>query len=736
MTIGLLILILSTLVSLFSGLFVLIRNPKQSINKIYSFTSLILILFSIVNYLSLNNGSSKLLFIRLVMMTTTVGVASIYILVYSLNTEFFWRSILNRVLLIISLIIAVLDITPFVFRGLSSGTYALPIPSIGAFFYLAQFLIILILTGYHLVQGIRKKQSITRKQNKTLLIGVIPILILAPITSFIFPIVLKNSNYIVLSPIYSTFFVCMVGYTIIKHGLFDIKLIIARALTYMMSIALVAMIYGMILLGAIKLIFHPHISLIAQVFLALSTALAALSFQRIKRMFDSLTSKYFYQDAYDVQAFLDSFNKILVTTFELDPLLRKVGDIIEQNLKPKYIVFGIKEINEKPIRIIGTKNSPEFNNSDIAFVRSVTPRMKTKCIVTDMLDEKYKALQDVMKEKEVAVLVRLATNTYEEGIGYLVLGPKKSGNIYSSQDIKVLEIIANELVVAIQNALHTEEIENFNITLQEKIKDATHKLRKTNDKLRALDEAKDDFVSMASHQLRTPLTSVKGNISLVLDGDAGKITTLQRQLLEQAFISSQRMVFLIADLLNVSRLKTGKFVIEPSEVDMVNVVEEEVNQLIDTAKSRHLTLEYQKPSKITPLILDETKTRQVIMNFIDNAIYYTPAGGTIKVVLSETPTAVECRVIDNGIGVPKHEQHHLFTKFYRAGNAQKARPDGTGLGLFMAKKVIIAEGGAIIFETEEGKGSTFGFSLPKDKLAVGVAQLPPQESKQPALVAK
>ena len=223
---------------------------------------------------------------------------------------------------------------------------------------------------------------------------------------------------------------------------------------------------------------------------------------------------------------------------------------------------------------------------------------------------------------------------------------------------------------------------------------------------------------MASHQLRTPLTSVKGNISLVLDGDAGKISDLQRQLLEQAFTSSQRMVFLIADLLNVSRLKTGKFVIERAPVNLADIIEDEVRQLIDTAKSRHLTLSYVKPEGITDLMLDDTKTRQVIMNFVDNAIYYTPAGGKIDVVLSETESSVECRVIDNGIGVPLSERPHLFTKFYRAANARKARPDGTGLGLFMAKKVIVSEGGALIFESEEGKGSTFGFSFPKAKLAV------------------
>jgi signal transduction histidine kinase len=115
-------------------------------------------------------------------------------------------------------------------------------------------------------------------------------------------------------------------------------------------------------------------------------------------------------------------------------------------------------------------------------------------------------------------------------------------------------------------------------------------------------------------------------------------------------------------------------------------------------------------------MLDETKLRQVIMNFLDNAVYYTPAGGHIEVHLVEKPQSIEFMVSDDGIGVPRHEQHHLFTKFYRAPNAKRARPDGTGLGLFMAKKVVIAQGGAVVFKSQEGKGSTFGFTFAKAHL--------------------
>ncbi|HWT55837.1 MAG TPA: HAMP domain-containing sensor histidine kinase [Candidatus Microsaccharimonas sp.] len=290
-------------------------------------------------------------------------------------------------------------------------------------------------------------------------------------------------------------------------------------------------------------------------------------------------------------------------------------------------------------------------------------------------------------------------------VGLMVAGFYNELEAISEQSMQLLDRLSEPIGIALDNRLLFEE--NRRIVLQ---------LQRSNIKLKALDETKDDFISMASHQLRTPLTSIKGYLSMVLEGDAGEINETQRKMLGQAFTSSQRMVYLIADLLNVSRLKTGKFIIESASTDLSQMIDEEMAQLTEAAASRGLTLTFKKPATFPKLMLDETKTRQVIMNFIDNAIYYTPKDGHIKVELKDTGPTIEFRVVDDGMGVPKAEQHHLFTKFYRAGNARKARPDGTGLGLFMAKKVVTAQGGAIIFESKESKGSTFGFTFSKAKL--------------------
>lgn len=301
-------------------------------------------------------------------------------------------------------------------------------------------------------------------------------------------------------------------------------------------------------------------------------------------------------------------------------------------------------------------------------------------------------------------------------MGYLFLGDHKRSN-YSSRDIRVVRSMADELVIAIQNALSVEQIKELNSHLEQRVDAATKELRRSNAQLQKLDESKDEFISMASHQLRTPLTSIKGYISMMMEGDIGKISPEQKHVLNEAFISSERMVRLIGDFLNVSRLQTGKFVIEKHPVDLALLVQREIEALAPNAQARSMKFVYKRPSNIPEISLDENKIQQVVMNFSDNALYYSKDNGTITISLKKVPGWVEFIVKDNGIGVPEVEQLHLFNKFFRASNAKRVRPDGTGVGLFLAKKVIDDHGGQIIFHSKEGKGSSFGFRIPLPKKA-------------------
>lgn len=534
----------------------------------------------------------------------------------------------------------------------------------------------------------------------------------------------------VLTPLSMATMTGVIYVAIFKHKLFDIRLLVARAVAYTLLLSTIVGLYSLVVFGIANRVLGTESVFAQQVVPIVAAIFLVFTAPYFKRLFDRITNKFFYQDAYDPQALLDDLNKVLIGNIELTILLRQATGVIQEHLKSQTCSVVVREAGEATLRAVGT--SPQHPSAvDMLVIRRGLHKLGQKIVVTDDLGQHYSKLKHALTANNISVIVPLSSvyKSDEEALAYLMLGPKQSGNIYSKQDYRIIEIIADEMVIAIQNALRFEEIQGFAATLQQKVDEATAKLKRTNDKLKEMDETKDEFISMASHQLRTPLTSVKGYLSMVLEGDMGKVNPKQEKLLDQAFISSQRMVYLIADLLNVSRLKTGKFVIMSAPANLADIVEGELNQLNEVAKGKKVKIVYKKPKNFPSLLLDETKIRQVVMNFADNAIYYTQAGGRVEIEVKEDKNNIYFTVKDNGLGIPKEEQKNLFTKFYRASNARKVRPDGTGLGLFMAKRVVAAQGGSILFESTEGKGSIFGFSFSKAKLALD--QQKPQGSADP-----
>ncbi len=710
-------LIIGTVTTSLIALFVLAKDYRSITNQLFACLAAGLVGWSATTYLSLHTSSDEqaLFWIRWIMFFVVLQNTSFMLLVrvFPRHRYNLWKR--KYVLAVLySVVTAAVAVSPFLFVDFD----VVPVPGPGMVLFLPHALIFGVGSLIALVLRYRKAYGSEKTQLLYFLLGTLLMFTVVPVGNFILPLAFKVNVLVPFSSLYAIVFSGLIAYGIVSKRLFDIKAAVARSVAYLLSLGFIGIVYGafiVMLTSAVSL--QTQNATVERGIYVGFALLTALLFEPLKRNFARFTNKIFYQDAYEPQQFLDNLNRVLVAKVDIDQILTEAASIIVDNLKSDDCIFTIRKTAYYPTRTLGTK-SKLFDSDDMQVLHDHLPKMRQRVIILEDLTAEQNDLRKLMGKHDISVLVRLVTTVeYEvEGLGYLSLGPKKSGNPYSRQDEDIIRIIASSLAIAVENSLRLEEIQNFNVTLQEKVDNATKELRKSNEKLQALDEAKDEFISMASHQLRTPLTSVKGYVSMVLEGDAGPIKPAQAKLLEQAFTSSQRMVYLIADLLNVSRLKTGKFVIESKPTNLAEVVATEVDQLKATASARNLKLHYTKPKHCSELILDETKIRQVIMNFIDNAIYYTPSGGEITIELTETDNSLAFAVTDNGIGVPKNEQHKLFSKFYRAGNARQARPDGTGLGLFMAKKVIVAQGGAIVFKSEEGKGSTFGFSFPKAKL--------------------
>ena len=251
------------------------------------------------------------------------------------------------------------------------------------------------------------------------------------------------------------------------------------------------------------------------------------------------------------------------------------------------------------------------------------------------------------------------------------------------------------------------------LEVREQLQEANKKLEIANERLKELDKSKSEFLDIASHQLRTPLTAIKGYISMILEGDFGRISVNIKEKLKNVFESNERLIKLVNNLLNFSRIEAGRIDMNYEKIDLVSLLSNIVDELSVHAKSKNQKIEIKPIGSIPAITLDSAKIRQVFINLIDNAIKYTPAEGQIEIILENKPQILRVLVKDSGIGMSKEEIEELFQIFTRGKSSPQLFSDGVGVGLFVAKKFVEIHKGKIWAESEgKGKGSTFVVELP------------------------
>jgi len=226
---------------------------------------------------------------------------------------------------------------------------------------------------------------------------------------------------------------------------------------------------------------------------------------------------------------------------------------------------------------------------------------------------------------------------------------------------------------------------------------------------------KTEFMSIAAHQLRTPLSSIKWIIKMILDGDMGRVNLQQRDFVEKAYGANERMITLVNDLLNVTRIEEGRFGFEFSSVDFNKLMEDIVPVFKQQSRIRNVNFVFYPYKDPLVLIIDPQRIKIAITNLLDNALYYTPVGGLVELSVKKKGDFIEVSVKDTGVGIPENQKTRVFSKFFRGDNVVRMQTEGTGLGLYLTKNIIEKHGGKIWFESEEGKGSIFYFTIPDKK---------------------
>lgn len=234
-------------------------------------------------------------------------------------------------------------------------------------------------------------------------------------------------------------------------------------------------------------------------------------------------------------------------------------------------------------------------------------------------------------------------------------------------------------------------------------------------KEKSLDEAKSSFISIASHQLRTPLTSIRWFSEMLLDGDVGNLGEDQKHFVERIYQGADRMINLVNLLLQIARVEAGRVKIEPKPIDFRLVTEGVVMTLQSQLNEKKQKIKIiTEPKELPKISMDEEVLWQIVQNLLTNAVRYSHLKSviTIRINVNNEKQELCYAVEDKGIGIPKEEQNRIFEKFFRADNASRYVPEGSGLGLNLVKKLVEDWNGKIWFESEEGKDTTFFFTVP------------------------
>lgn len=335
------------------------------------------------------------------------------------------------------------------------------------------------------------------------------------------------------------------------------------------------------------------------------------------------------------------------------------------------------------IQITSPRKNPIFSRTEKGIVHlSCLCDIWQKIIPSSALEE----AEDRAKIKS-SVLYPLTINM--RTFGYLVLSMNRKYDEIGQFEKESMENIVNVISVALDKAVLYQQI------------------LIANEKLKELDKQKTEFVSMASHQLRSPLTAIKGYSSMLLEGSFGELSEKSKEAVDRIFDSSQRLVMVIEDFLNITRIELGKMKYDMVDLDLRDLAEKMTAEMTPTANKKGLEIAFESNGKDFIMLGDIGKVSQIITNLIDNSIKYTPKG-SVTVSVSGNGEKIRFMVSDTGVGLEAGQIPKLFRKFVRANDAGKVNYSGTGLGLYVVKQMAEAHNGSVWAESDGiGKGSRF-----------------------------
>ncbi|MGD9014746.1 MAG: GAF domain-containing sensor histidine kinase [Candidatus Omnitrophota bacterium] len=341
-----------------------------------------------------------------------------------------------------------------------------------------------------------------------------------------------------------------------------------------------------------------------------------------------------------------------------------------------------------------------------------------KTLSSRIADTKFISLEEVKRVFQVQAFCISPILPKEGSHGFLFVGTESSEIPITEGDEELITILAHSIGQAFENARLFEASWRAQQELEKRVEQRTQELTEVVKELKNVSKRKSDFVSAVSHELRTPLTSIKGYASILLSKNLGKIADPIKERLEKINRHSDELVHMVNNLLDISRLESGRITMKKQPYNLKELVENTIDLLSVQIKQKGLRFSADIPAHLRVLV-DKSQIERVFVNLVGNAIKFTPEKGKISVTTQPVNNFVQVNISDTGIGIPKEAQKTIFEEFYRVDNPINEKVKGTGLGLSLVKNIIEAHQGSIWIKSEVGSGSTFSFTLPTEDVSKG-----------------
>ena len=419
--------------------------------------------------------------------------------------------------------------------------------------------------------------------------------------------------------------------------------------------------------------------------------------------------------------------KLILNSLDFNHVVQEIVDAVLHELgylKLGYEIMVLTLINKKTDTLERISIS-KTNKAKLALEKSPIPFHKIKIPLDDQHNLLIKAIKaktplttrdwreiltPAFSQEEASIIQQdlgikssLIYPVYSqtEVTGALILSMSKQPSQVTEAERDLVRSFADIVGLAVQNA-----------SLYSQLGEANDQLKAANKNLKHLDKLKDEFVFVATHELKTPVTVMKGYLSLIYTGEYGPVPEKIGQAFKEIQSANTQLVNLVNDLLQIARAEAKTITIDTKPTDVKQVIEADLQNLQTLASQKHLELKYTPPAKLSKIQADPTKIQEILNNLVSNAIKYSDKG-TITISHDQDQEGLTTHVADQGIGIGAEDQKKLFTRFFRAEETEGT--PGTGLGLFIVKQLVERMGGKIWFESEEGQGTTFSFFLPLSK---------------------